>query len=54
MTTIRSSPDLIEEVLSQLIRSLGLHRPLVLPTGEALSLSEVTALWCSPLRTPDR
>jgi DNA-binding MarR family transcriptional regulator len=48
MTTMRPSsrpPDLIEEVLGQLIRSLGLHRPLVLPGGEALSLSELTLLW---------
>lgn len=29
----------------QLIRSLGLHRPLVLPGGAALSVSEVAAFW---------
>lgn len=48
MTTIKGwarSPDLIEEVMVQLIRSLGLHRPLTLPGGAEVSLSEVSALW---------
>jgi DNA-binding MarR family transcriptional regulator len=37
-------PDLLEELLSQLIRALGLHRPITVPGAEALSLSEALAL----------
>lgn len=48
MTTMGPSeqpPDLIEEVMLQLVRSLGLHRPLSLPSGAEVSLSEGSALW---------
>jgi DNA-binding MarR family transcriptional regulator len=37
-------PDLLEELLSQLIRTIGLHQPVTIAAGTTLSLSEALAL----------
>lgn len=36
--------DLIGDVLAQLLRAIGLHRPLVTPSGDSMSLSDAMAL----------
>jgi DNA-binding MarR family transcriptional regulator len=46
------SSIVIEELLSQLIRTLGLHRPITIPGGETLSLSEALALTELAARSP--
>lgn len=45
-------PDLVEELLSQLIRAIGLHRPITISGGQALSLSEALALAELAKRSP--
>jgi DNA-binding MarR family transcriptional regulator len=37
-------PDVLEELLTELVHAMGLHRPLTTPSGQALSLSEALAL----------
>lgn len=36
--------DLIGDVMAQLLRAIGLHRPLATPSGESVSLSDAMAL----------
>jgi DNA-binding MarR family transcriptional regulator len=36
--------DLIGDVMAQLVRAMGLHRPLTTPAGDALSLSDAMTL----------
>lgn len=45
-------PDLLEELLSQLIRGIGLHHPIRIPGGDALSWSEALALAELARRSP--